>query len=113
MLADFFDQLEAIHLGQHAVDNGDVVRPRKRQREAGVAVGGFIDHMAGLLQALNQVPLCFEIVFHNKDAHRLRLLRVTGRGSAPAAATGGWGHRRRHGYRTGFALGGTRSTAGS
>ena len=36
---------------------------------AGFAIGGFVHHMAGFLQALHQIALRFQIVFDYENAH--------------------------------------------
>src|SRR4029077_9720046 len=82
--------IEPIHLGQHPVDDGDVVRTRQRQSQAGFAVGRVIDDVAGFLQSVDQITLGLEIIFYNKNAHA-GSSRFAMDGSAPATATGGWG----------------------
>ena len=46
--------LQAVQLGQHAVDDRHVVGPRQRQRQPDFAIGGIVHHMAGLLQPLTR-----------------------------------------------------------
>ena len=46
------------------------------ERQAGVAVGGIVHNMPRFLEAVDQIALRLEIVFHDEDAHaRLRSCR--------------------------------------
>ncbi len=73
MLAHAGDEGEAVHPGQHAIDHRDVVRPRQGERQAGFAVGGIVDDMPGLFEAVDQVALGFQVIFHDKNAHQFPL----------------------------------------
>ena len=74
MLAHLGHHAQPVHLGQHAVDDRHVIGPRQRQRQADIAIGGIVHHMARFLQPLHQITLGFQIVFDDENSHAVNLL---------------------------------------
>ena len=63
------DDMQAIELGQHAIDNSDIIGTRQSQRQADITVAGVIDHMPRFFQAVDQIALRLQIVLYDKNAH--------------------------------------------
>ena len=63
------DQRQAVHAGQHAVDDHDVVLLAGREIEP--VVVGLVDDMAVLAQALGDVVGGLLVVFDEEDLHGL------------------------------------------
>ena len=101
MLAHLGDHAQPVHLGQHAVDDCHVIRPRQRQRQSDIAVGGIVHHMSGFLQPLDQITLGFQIVLDHENTHAVKLLCVNG---VRAGGVGGGTRRHRRGGPGGEAL---------
>ena len=63
------DHRQAVELGQHAVDDQHVVLAVQRQREALLAVGREIGHVADLAEGLDQVVGGVAVVFDDQETH--------------------------------------------
>ena len=88
-LAQRADQRQAVHLRQHAVDDGDVIGALERQIVSGDAVIGLVGDVPGLAEGLGEIGGRVAVVFDDEDAHvghianpgRLRPKRNGGRSS--------------------------------
>ena len=63
------DQRQAVDARQHAVDDQHVVGLAGREKEPVAAVGGVIDHMAVLAQAVGDVVGGLLVVFDEENLH--------------------------------------------
>jgi hypothetical protein len=69
-------QRQAVHAGQHAVENHDAVIAGGREKQAFASVTGAIDGVAAFAQPLGQVGRRLTIVFDDKDLHRAKVRSV-------------------------------------
>ena len=67
--AQFADDREAVALGQHAVDDQDVVLPVERQRQPLLAVRRLVGDMADLAEGPGDVVGRVAVVFDDQEAH--------------------------------------------
>ncbi len=67
--AQFADHRKPIALGQHAVDDQDVVLPVERERQALLAIRRLIGDMADLPEGPGDVVGGVAVVFYDEEAH--------------------------------------------
>ena len=67
------DERKAVHLRQHAVDDGHIIAALMGEIVARDAVGGVVDGMAGLAERLDEIARGVAIVFDDEDAHGAHL----------------------------------------
>ena len=65
---------DAVHLRQAEVEHHGIVGLGVAEEVALLAVGGEVDRIAGIAQAVVQLPRQIGIVFDHQDPHRARLL---------------------------------------
>ena len=88
LLPHALDHLEAIEVGQHQVDDGDVVRAGRCQGETGLAVGRMVDDEAGFAQAVGHEVGDLRVVLDEQRAHRLQQNRNGGSRATGAPGAG-------------------------
>jgi hypothetical protein len=70
VLAQRLHHREAVHVGQHAVDDQQVRAGLPRRGEAIAAVGAVLHAVAGFAQARHHVAGRLDVVFHQQDLHQ-------------------------------------------
>ncbi len=71
-VADLLQHAEAVHVGQHQVENDQVVLGGVDQFDGGGAVAGHIHRVSGALQAAGQEVLDAFFVLDDENSHRPR-----------------------------------------
>ena len=79
-VADFLQHREAVHVGQHEVENDEVVLGAMHQLDRCGAVAGHVDRVTGAFQAAGQEVLNAFFVFDDEDSHKF------GRAAGPGIA---------------------------